>query len=83
MALFRSTRQRRIDRALSAVLERIECDHNAKLRALPDNHTWRDIDALSIDADQRAIKAYNRADKLTQIWRARVEREINPKGNSK
>ena len=82
MALFRSTRQRRIDRALSSVLEHIDYKHNAQLRALSDNHTWSDVNALTFARDGEVIAACKRADKLTQLWRARIERELNSEGKS-
>jgi hypothetical protein len=75
VGMFRSTRQRRIDRALSSVLDHIDYKHNAQLRALPDNHTWGDVNALTFARDGAVIAACKRADKLTQLWRARVERD--------
>lgn len=71
--LFRSSRTRRIDRALSATLDKIDSAHAERMGALPDGHTWTDVDALSLARDEAHIAAYDRADRLHAAWRKRVE----------
>lgn len=67
----RSSRGRRIDRALSSVLETIERQHDEALDRFI-NPSWRVLDELSIEFDRRRIGAYVRADNLCAKWHARV-----------
>jgi hypothetical protein len=72
--MFISSRQRRIDRALSAVLDRINDDHDNELVRCD---TWRDIDALTIKTSQRSVAAHDRAKRLRNQWRARIEADVH------
>ena len=72
MALFRSSRLRRIDRALSSVLDKLDRSYTEQVRALPDDHNWRDIDILAATRDNDACKAYDRANALEAQWLRRV-----------
>lgn len=72
MAFLRSARLQRIDRALSSVLDGLDDKYKDQLRALPDGHSWRDVDILAATRDHEACKAYDRADALCQHWSARV-----------
>jgi hypothetical protein len=65
----RSSRDRRIDRALSAVLDGI-ADEEENARSLCV--TWKDLDILSIRMNIERNRAYDRAATLRRKWRARV-----------
>lgn len=68
--MFRSSRQRRIDRALSAVLQSIDDDHN---RLRESTKTWTQLDWLAITMDRQRIRAHDRAQTLRNRWQARVK----------
>jgi hypothetical protein len=70
--LFRSTRLRRIDRALSHVLTAIDDESDATRRAM-SGATWRDLDLLSIATDAKRKAAFDRADALETAWQRRVD----------
>jgi hypothetical protein len=63
--MIRSRRQRRIDRALSAVLRTIDDDEASRLVQCV---TWRDIDVLSAVMNERRTAAYDRAARLEEQW---------------
>jgi hypothetical protein len=69
--MFRSRRERRIDRALSSVLHGID-DHYDNFSPA----TWREIDELAIAADRARIGAHKRAEKLFAQWRKRVAADL-------
>jgi hypothetical protein len=46
--------QRELDQAIDVIEEA----HARSLKALPDNHTWRDVDSLEFRRSQRTIAAY-------------------------
>ena len=47
------------DQTLKFALAAIDDHYDAAVRALPDDHTWRDIDVLETERAQAAIKAYD------------------------
>ena len=67
--MFQSSRDRRINRALSSVLQsiddRAQRDHAAA-------QTWADLDNLSIRTNSLRIHAYKRAEALQTRWEARL-----------
>lgn len=72
MAFFRSSRDRRIDRALSSVLAAVDdAEESDRFHC----RTWRELDCLSIRMNGRRNKAYDRATNLRIKWHARVERD--------
>ena len=72
--MFQSRRVRRINRALSSVLQsiddRTQRDHDAA-------QTWADLDNLSIRTNSLRIHAYKRAKALQAKWGARVAADEN------
>ena len=61
MTFFRGSRSRRIDRALSNVLDRIYDDEQEQMQSC---NTWTEIDRLSIRMNSRRTNAYAKAEKL-------------------
>lgn len=68
--MFRGRRDRRIDRALSNVLDVIATEHAERLRSC---ETFREVDLLAIAMDKKRLDAFVRADILRAQWYARVE----------
>lgn len=69
LIMFHSSRQRRIDRALSSALQTIDDDHE---RLRQSTSTWADLDWLSIAMDRQRSRAYDRAAALSSRWQARI-----------
>jgi hypothetical protein len=67
--MFQSSRIRRINRALSSVLQSIDdrADHEHATC-----ETWADLDNLSIRTNSLRIYAYKRAKALQAAWEHRV-----------
>ena len=60
------------DRTLKIALTAIDDHYDAAVRALPDGHTWRDIDVLETERAQAAIKAYDEHKIAIAEWDAYV-----------
>ena len=69
MSFIRGSRDRRIDRALSSVLDNINEEREERLRAC---ETWHAINLLDIEMNDKRKDAYIRADCLCSQWHARV-----------
>ena len=67
--MFQCRRTKRINRALGAVLQTIDDDHE---RLRKSTATWTQIDWLSIAMDRQRCLAYDRAKALHDRWQARV-----------
>ena len=67
--MFQSRRTKRINRALSAVLQSID-DRNQREHSACE--TWADLDNLSIRTNSLRNYAYKRAKVLHARWQARV-----------
>lgn len=74
--MFRSSRDVRIDRALSSVLRAIDAEHEDLTygcdAADPRAAQWL-LNILSANMNAKRIKAYERARTLRARWRERVE----------
>jgi hypothetical protein len=66
----RSSRDRRIDRALSSVLDAIQRQHDDELYHCRD---WQEIGRLGERMDTRRIAAHDHAKALREMWRRRVD----------
>jgi hypothetical protein len=62
--------------ALAAALNAADAWHTEALAALPDGHTWRDVDLLSIEKSKRHMTAYGAYDVVAAEFDRLVAEEM-------